>query len=141
MLSTHWFCEEYNLKKPTLLGAEIEDPITGHYSFAVLSYSFLHDTISVWASHYATASQAKLLLKALSQSQQFEWSEFTVFKLSNFRQDHAKELDLPFSLGHWNSKWTPRLRTPRPVTEKEEERKPRVVEWLGLGVIGSPFRA
>lgn len=141
MLSADWFCEEYNLKKPTLLGAEIEDPVTGEYSFTVLSYSFLHDSISTWASHYSSALQAKLLLKAMSQSQQFPWPELKQFKLANFQQDHARELGLPFSTAYLNSKWTPRLRTPRPVTEKEEDRKPRVVEWLGLGVVGSPFRA
>lgn len=137
-MSAEWYCRKFGLKIPPLIGLEIEDEITGDWSFLLMDYGFAWGQIYTWAGHFSSATQLAILLKALSESRQLPYYTAENMIVNNVPQVFADVYGLPSSGLYYKKGYKPIVRLPSTRAYPHESK--RKVHWLGMGESGSNTR-
>lgn len=138
-LAARWHCEKFGYEEPTIIGVEVEDTLTGDWSFIMISYGFINKMFVTWASHFSSAQQMAALIKALSDTKKLHMPHFDDFRVNNVPQAFAEAYGLTYSPLFCNPKFAPLVRLP--VSPGHPHQSGKQVHWIGMGNFGSTTRA
>lgn len=138
-LGTKWFCQKKYVVEPRVVGVEVRDEKTGEWSFLILVYTLMWKKLVTWATHFASARQMAMLIKALSDSPDLYHPIVGDLHVRNVPVQFAEELGLPY--GHGFKPCPEPVRIRLPAGSGNDSARQSQVQWVAPCWIESSFRA